>query len=542
MAALPRRAQLHLKAQNMEKLSTNSASLIDRCHKITIDACGPAYLDRNFTVHDAIISYLQGLIGALTFNWQSCRAYFGQCLTISRTIGLHQAKGSGHADYVRMPSEMHSNGHNGALQEQGTDLILQELGRRTFWIMFVAIKYLHRLGVSCAEVCIPPATPKEPYPPLPLEVDDVYLESNRVLSQPHGTISIMTAFNMNVKMLSTYDTLATVELVYGMDEIFDWERQKCMLEQCLNALKHTLEDLPYELRLDPKSRFARSALEQEDRFSHTQTPGGDYGTNNEVVFSDRRRIQIEIQKTDLYTSWLGTRSYLVEKYWNLHDAKKRRQDKHDAVRHSPDILAAGLDSLNPSRDNHQNGHLDTSERNMADERDEVEQSLMKLLGRIRPVDLELNGVGFVSSVSFLCVCFLSSYSPQVHQLILVSKSTLITDFPFLPSPFPKDSKPQAENFPPLTPSKRSISSVKLLLPSSTRWALAEAIMPCAQNNFPPSWPCSPNLSGSTSTTPRPLIPKVAVAGQPEGPSRRPMWWWGRRRNARSKRRPGVGPS
>lgn len=411
MAAFPRRPRLHLKAQNLEKLSPNSSSLIDRCHKIAIDACGPAYLDKNFTVHDAVISYLQGLIGAYTFNWQSCRAYFGQCLTISRTIGLHQAKGSGHADYVGIPSEMNSNGHDGAFQEQGTDLILQELGRRTFWIIFVAIKSLHRLGVSCAEVCIPPATPKEPYPPLPLEVDDVYLESNRVLSQPHGAISMMTAFNMNVKIFSTYDTLATVELVYGVDEIFDWNRQKLMLEQCLYALRQILEGLPHELRHDPESRFAL----KQDHFSQTQRPG-DYG-HHEGVFSDRRRSQIEIQKAEIYTSHLGTRSHLVEKYWNLHDAKKRRQAQNEAPPDSPGILAAGLDSLPRSGAN----HLDLSEQDMADEREEVVQNLSNLLVRICPIDLDLNGVGFVSlffppsfmfPLSPVCTNLLSSSSPN----------------------------------------------------------------------------------------------------------------------------------
>ncbi|MCJ1265649.1 hypothetical protein MMC22_005529 [Lobaria immixta] len=393
VAAFPRRPRLHLKAQNMEKLFTNTTILIDRCHKIAIDACGPAYLDKNFTVHDAIINYLQGLIGAYTFNWQSCRAYFGQCLTISRTIGLHQAKGSGHADCAGIPSEMKSNGHNGALQEQATDLILQELGRRTFWIMFVAIKSLHRLGVSCAEVCIPPATPKEPYPPLPLEVDDVYLESNRVISQPHGAISMMTAFNTNVKILSTYDTVATVELVYGVDEIFDWNRQKHMLEQCLGALKQILDEIPHELRHDFKSR---SALEQEDHFSHMQ-PRGDYGNNGDV-FSDRRRTQIEIQKAEIFTSWLGTRSYLVEKYWNLHNANKRRQAKNDAVLESPGIFAAGLDSLPSSRSGHQNGQLDLSEQNMTDEKEEVVQNLLDVMGRIRPVNLDLNGVGYINKL------------------------------------------------------------------------------------------------------------------------------------------------
>lgn len=389
VAAFPWRARFHLKAQNMEKLAPNSTSLIDRCHKIAIDACGPAYLDKSFTVHDVVISYLQGLIGAYTFNWQSCRAYLGQSLTISRTIGLHHAKGSGHADYEGAPSGMDPNGRDGALQEQGTDLILQELGRRTFWIMFVAIKTLHRLGFSCAEVCIPPATPKEPYPPLPLEVDDMYLESNRVLTPPRGAICMMTAFNMNVRIFSTYDMLSTVELVYGVGEIFDWDRQKRMLEQCLDALKKISEDLPQELRHDPKSRCA---LKREDHISRMQ-PAGEDGNHNEGVLFDRRKTQTEIQKADLYINQLGTRSYLVEKYWDLHDANQRRQAQNDASPASPGIVAVILDDLPSSRGNRQNGQLD---QYMTEEREEVVQDLLNLSASIGPVDLDLNVVGFVS--------------------------------------------------------------------------------------------------------------------------------------------------
>ncbi|MCJ1464883.1 hypothetical protein MMC07_003498 [Pseudocyphellaria aurata] len=406
VAAFPRRPRLYLKDQKMGKLVSNSTSLIDRCHKIAVDACGLAYLDKNFTVHDAIISYLQGLIGAYTFNWQSCRAYFGQCLTISRTIGLHQAKGSGHAD-----CEGVSSGLNGASQESTTDLILQELGRRTFWIMFVAIKSLHRLGVSCAEVCIPPATPKEPYPPLPLEVDDAYLESNRVLSQPHDTISMMTAFNTNVRIFSTYDTLATAELVYGVDEIFDWDRQKSMLGQCLHALKQILEILPHELKHDPESR---SALQQEDHFSHLPhlQPSGKIGNHNDRVPSDRRRTQIEIQKAELYASQLGTRSYLVEKYWNLHDANQRRQAKNDPATEPSGILAAGLGSSPPCQGNHQNSHLDLSDDDMFNEREEVVQNLSNLLGSMCPVDLDLNGVGFINNLRRIATPLLDATSAR----------------------------------------------------------------------------------------------------------------------------------
>ena len=435
VASFPRRAQLHLQAQNMENISSNSIGLIDRCHKVAIEAMGPAYLDKNFTVHDAVISYLQGLIGAYTFNWQACRVYFGQCLNISRTIGLHKAKGSVHTNVVRIKSDMNPIGNHEGLPEQGIDLILQELGRRTFWIIFIAIKSLHQLGVSCAEVCMPPATPAEPYPPLPLEVDDEYIFSTHVLPQPEDRLSGIAGFNAKLKILSTYNSLSTAELVYGVDQVFDWDRQKRIVEQSLQALKEALENTPSTMRLDPKSRFR--GLHEQQSSSHKQAYAEkrvvrEYGNRyGEEQFSDRTRIQSELQKLDIYATQVGTRSYLVEKYWNLFDAQTRSGSGDHTIVNSPGILAVGLDHMIPGN---RNSQLDLLQQHVANEREDIMRDLLNLMGMIRPFDIELVGTIFVS-ISLSCLC-----EPHSCPLLAIILSPLLPRYspktnphPFLPT-------------------------------------------------------------------------------------------------------------
>src|SRR5277367_2723602 len=94
------------------------------------------------------------------------------------------------------------------------------------------------------ELIIPPPTPSEPYPPLPLEVDDQYIYVSYVDPQPAGLISEITGFNLNIQIYMTCTPLNTMEIAYGIDEIFDWNRQKRVLEKCLQAAKHALDSAP----------------------------------------------------------------------------------------------------------------------------------------------------------------------------------------------------------------------------------------------------------------------------------------------------------
>jgi len=130
VASFPRKPMMHLKAQHQEKLFPNSVSLVERCHKVAVEARGAGYLDKELTVYDAATSYFLGLAGAYTINWRQCRLYFGETFTISRVIGVHR-----NSETVKYGEERAGAG------EPQIDYIKQEIGRRIFWVMVVGIRY-----------------------------------------------------------------------------------------------------------------------------------------------------------------------------------------------------------------------------------------------------------------------------------------------------------------------------------------------------------------------------------------------------------------
>ncbi|MCJ1421575.1 hypothetical protein MMC32_007939 [Xylographa parallela] len=400
VASFPRKPRMHLKSQQKENMFPNSMSLVERCHRIAIDARGPGYLDKELSVYDAVISYLQGLTAAYTFQWRLSKLYFGECLTISRHLGLHKSSDHVHSvvNALASPSGITLGG-----PQAPVDYITQETGRRTFWVMFVAVKSLQALGTSFGDLFVPPPTPTEPYPPLPTEVDDVCIYPTHILPQPPGLISELVGFNANVRVFCSYNSLSVMELAYLVDEVFDWERQKRVLGSCLQTVKAALDDVPQELMLRPGSQsggFGLSSYWQglgyrspTGGFSGTQNPAANYRQDNDESPLSRRRLQCEIQKANIYASQLSTRSYIVEKYWNLRDAYDCIISGRKSVVNSPDNTADGLDCS--KRTEHQ---FDALEQEMYDERKIIVRELLTVLSMISQVNMEPNGLSFINKV------------------------------------------------------------------------------------------------------------------------------------------------
>ena len=418
VACYPRRPRQHIREglpmehqQQMDSLYSNPMDLVDRCHKIAMEALGPAYLDRKMSVHDAVVSYLQALTCVQTFHRQSAIHYFKQCMTISATVGLHK---------VNVTSTIHTNGHalpaarmtaNGHALEGphhvGEDQLMRELGGRAFWALFAGVKVFQQAGVSQWDLLMPPATPSQPYPPLPVEIDDGYITPERVHLdlQPPGLIPAITGFNANVRVLSTYNDLAAIELVRGVDSVVDWERQKRILEESLQSVKRMLDGLPSELVLSfqapsPQSREPKypspnpePSLAQE--LAQYPTNGFD---NTRIDFNrpeERRRIQYEIQKANIYATQLATLLYLVEKYWNLYDAynlSKSGGSNSDRPS-SPGVIAPILDKYDPSN------HLSTTEQDLAAEREDIVKTFLILLSQINEINTEPLGNSFISEIN-----------------------------------------------------------------------------------------------------------------------------------------------
>lgn len=139
VASFPRKPRLHLKAQNRETLFPSSVSLVERCRKVALDARGTGYLDRELSVYDAATSYFLGLAAGYTFQYHLCRLYFGECLSISRSIGLHRTRDPNFHGLGSTAMGADGPAYMGQ-QGQPADYIKQEIGRRIFYVMIVGIR------------------------------------------------------------------------------------------------------------------------------------------------------------------------------------------------------------------------------------------------------------------------------------------------------------------------------------------------------------------------------------------------------------------
>lgn len=262
---------------------------------------------------------------------------------------------------------------------------------------------MQQLGASFGELLIPPSTPNEPYPPYPMEVDDEYIFLDHVDPQPPGVISNLTGFNLGIRIYLTVNPLATIEMAYGIDEIFDWTRQKRALEECLKSVKQVLDVIPQELLLRPGSNpgefesSARRYFPPVPDIAGARSNGTDAPSWPQTSTEARKSIQFEIQKANIYASQLSTRSYIVEKYWNLHESYQRMKWNagESSSPKSPVMMPPGLDGILPKESDADS--IDAVEANVAAERESIVKDLLQVLGSISQVNMEPNGGSFVSN-------------------------------------------------------------------------------------------------------------------------------------------------
>jgi len=402
VASFPRKPRLHLKTQVRHEYPSH-LSLVDKCRDVCAQARGPGYLDRpSLNVYDACTSYFLGITGAYVFQWRQLRMYFAECLTIIRSLGLHKHEAQGYTFLGGVPNAWGSSGPNyDGSQELKLDHITEQIGRRLFWTVFVGVRTIQQLGASFGELTIAPATPTEPLPPLPVEVDDVHIFPHEIQPQQAGLVSLITGFNLNIRVYLSYSSLATAEMAFGVDEVFDWERQQRIFEQSLHRCRTILDSIPEVLKVQPTSARDGSVAPQQRQPYYPPTPEFS-GLRSPALAAydgsgqhDTRRY--EIQKANIYASHLSTRSYLVEKYFLQLD-KFKKSKAQASYQSSPNALAAGVDKIAPpsTTDN------EKLEEMMFDEREQVFKDLLVVLGSIDMVNMEPNGDSFVShNSSFL---------------------------------------------------------------------------------------------------------------------------------------------
>ncbi|PWY76456.1 Zn(II)2Cys6 transcription factor [Aspergillus sclerotioniger CBS 115572] len=388
VASFPRRPKQHIKTEAEKAAFPHSMALVKRCHDVAVQARGSGYLDRSATIYDAAISYFLGLCSGYVWHIRRCRAYLAECLTMIHVYDLCRQSNRFSSMTPTSPSSSsrYSQDPSGAMADNPVDIIEQELGRRLFYTTIAGYRTLQQLGSGDATIHVPSETPTERYPPLPLEVDDEYIFSTHVDPQPPNRVSLLVGFNANVRVLHSYNALSAWETAFGRGQIFDWNRQRSLMWECLQQAKAALSSVPRELviRLSDDSRSSNG----QGHFSPTP------------IAEDTRHVQYEIQKANMYATQLGTRSYLVEKYWTLYGAwKMQRKLSDEQIPLSPrtTIKVEGEQSHNQdiSDADAQSDHIGQM---MAEERRLVIRDLFILLQSVNEVNMEPNGGSFTSKV------------------------------------------------------------------------------------------------------------------------------------------------
>lgn len=413
VASFPRRPKLRLNTEAERAAFPNSIALVKRCHDVAIQARGTGYLDRDATIYDAAISYFLGVCCAYVFNIRRCRIYLAECTSMIHVYDLcRSAAGnnetpqnsniSARSPVSSSPGMLPEGVMQGLTDKKAVDLITQELGRRLFYVTLVGYQSLLQIGSPDTKLHVPPETPTDFYPPMPLEIDDEFISPSQFHQQPAGRVSRIVGFNANVKVYRSYNSLLAWELAFGSGQIFNWEHQRSTLWNCLQQTKATLLDVPTDLSLfHPKQ--APSQVSGLDR------DGSVFSYPHDHVNQEKRAIQYEIQKANIYASQLCTRSWLVEKYWNLFETyiKYRDPNAPDSETHlASDVKLEGLGesrgaahtaSTDVTSQASVHAQADFIGQMMAEERKLVIKDLFVLLRTVNEVNMEPNGASIVST-------------------------------------------------------------------------------------------------------------------------------------------------
>lgn len=410
VASFPRRPKLRLNTEAERSAFPNSIALVKRCHDVAIQARGVGYLDRNATVYDAAISYFLGVCAGYIYSMRRCRVYLAECRTMLQVYDLCRAPASPTAmTAMNITSPMsttsilsHEHQQQHLTDNKPVDLISQELGRRLFYVSLVGYNSLLQLGSSDIRIHVAPETPADRWPPYPVEIDDEFLFSTHMSPQPADRVSIMVGFNANVRVYGSYNSLLAWETAFGSGQIFDWEHQRSSLWDCLQTVKSALLNVPVELSLFHPKRASATGGAVLDGI------GSVFNYPVDHIHQERRAIQYEIQKANIYASQLCTRSWLVEKYWNLFETYTKYGNlarpsipnpslphiKVEGVSETTPTERSGAASDSATQSSRQ-AQTDYIGQRMTEERKLVIKDLFVLLRTVNEVNMEPNGASIV---------------------------------------------------------------------------------------------------------------------------------------------------
>lgn len=391
VAAFPRRPRKLFVSPEMKVAFPNAGTVLDRCQHVLAEARGLGHLDKDLTLYDAMTSYIIALAAAYVFDVRRARLYWGEAVQSMRIIGLQQttSRPSAAEELQIHGQQFFSNGNN---QSGDVDFVFQESSRRLFWLLFVGYATMHQLGGLDDGRVMPPATTAEPYPPFPLEIDDVYISRTHVAPQPPGLVPELTAFNINARIMFACNSLTALELAFGANDIVDWPRQRAMIFTTLFNAKRVTEDMPPELVISSPSHDVPFTQQNQypDHINGHDSPSSSPAS--------RRAIQYEIQKANIYATALSTRSYLNEKFWALNDQRSHTNPSASFQDPDSNYATAAVDIRLQREGSNGPGLPDDEEAeiSMAREREDIFKDLSMLLRSVKQINMEPNGLSFVS--------------------------------------------------------------------------------------------------------------------------------------------------
>ncbi|KAI6343303.1 hypothetical protein MCOR30_001472 [Pyricularia oryzae] len=441
VASFPRAARLHLKSQRGADLFPRAIVMIDHCRDVALRARGHTFaVKESYTIEDASTSYLLAIASGYTMQWKACRRFMSETLTIVRELGFHLAR--------RNPQILGAAGDNYEMgQTSPRNHIHDQMGKRIFWVVMVGVRSMVQLGASTREIPFPPPTTGESFPGFPAEVDDEYITETEIRPQPPGTVSQIAGFNAGIRIYSTMNPLVAVELSYGISSI-SLREQEDLLAGCIQAVKHAIDNLPPELRLNidlspvndkptgsdnnaSALNFDFSKIQGTHRDLFEDAPGYQYfppAYPNQQPANDvrhvivnqperRRLLQWEIQKSNIYVSLLSTLSYYVERCFTLRDAHHSRgmyanggsdntTDQHAANR--PSTTVDGVDKPDE----------------FAIERERIVQNLLVVLASITQRNMEPNGPSIINKIRQVASTLLADAPERKGPVAVKSEETL----------------------------------------------------------------------------------------------------------------------
>lgn len=378
VASFPRSVRSHLKASHSPEIFPTAVTMVDRCRSVALLARGCDFLSKDeISADDAATSYFLGLAAAYTFRLKTFKRCMAEAMIFCRELGIHRQPDT----TVLMSSASDMSVLMQDAPPKPIDHIKDQIGKRIFWVVLVGLRSLTQLGSDIDEIPLPPPNNQQPYPDMPLEVDDQYIYADQVLPQPEGTTSLITGFNRNISVYLSMNELMGVDMCYGMS-FFEWKAQKTMLVNALHTAKVVTNDMPPELYLDLGAALAGPAtsLAEEPGMQYCPPAYPNLQPSNDVRLlyaqhpDRRRKLQYEIQKANIYASQLATRSYFVERYLNLRDAHRSQ--------------AAG-------------GAADAGDEvdgTMTEERELIIRNLLVVLTSITQRNMEPNGASLVNKI------------------------------------------------------------------------------------------------------------------------------------------------